>query len=52
MVFEAVVDWKQRRRPPLAAADVATTIRGLAARGWLPVAPSPDLPLPDALDLY
>jgi uncharacterized protein YwgA/O-acetyl-ADP-ribose deacetylase (regulator of RNase III) len=49
-VLEAVMQWKQRRRPPLNKDEVASTVRNLAALNWLDVKPSYDLPLPqDAL---
>ena len=46
-VLEAVMNWKQRRRPPLKEAEVALSIRNLAALGRLNVKASPDLPLPE-----
>ena len=46
-VLEAVMDWKQRRRPPLNQEEVALSIRNLAALGRLDVKASPDLPLPE-----
>lgn len=46
-VLYAVFDWKKRRKPPLEYAEVAYTIRNLAALGWLDVKASDDLPLPD-----
>ncbi len=46
-VLRYVMDWKQRRRPPIDEPDVAKTIRNLAVLGWLKVKPSKDLPLPD-----
>lgn len=52
MVFDAVVEWKKRRRPALDQGDIATTIRALADRDWLEVGPSADLPLPEAELLY
>jgi uncharacterized protein YwgA/O-acetyl-ADP-ribose deacetylase (regulator of RNase III) len=45
-VLNAVMDWKQRRRPPLDKETVAHTIRNLAVLGWLKVRASNDLPLP------
>jgi len=50
-VFDAVMDWKQWRRPPIDRALVASTIRNLAALGWLKVHASADLPLPEAATL-
>ncbi len=40
-----VMEWKQKRRPPLDEKDVALNIRNLAALGWLDLESSPDLPL-------
>lgn len=45
-VLTEVVQWKQKRRPPLDESEVALAIRNLAALGWLDVVPSQDLPLP------
>ncbi len=42
-VLNAVMEWKQRRRPPLDKSDVALSIRNLAAMSWVLVKPSPDL---------
>jgi len=44
-VWASVMGWKQRRRPPLGEEEVASTIRNLAALGWLKVKPSQDLPV-------
>jgi len=41
------MQWKQKRRPPLNEAEVAKTIRNLAALGWLNVSASNDLPVPE-----
>jgi uncharacterized protein YwgA len=46
-VLDAVMEWKQRRRPPLNEPEVALTVRNLAALKWLQVRPSTNLPLPD-----
>jgi len=46
-VFNAVMSWKERRRPPLKEDQVALTIRQLAALGWLRVSASRDLPVPE-----
>ncbi len=48
-VLDAVMQWKQRRRPPLDEPEIALTVRNLAALKWLQVEPSPNLPLPDEL---
>ncbi len=45
-VLEEVKQWKQKRRPPLQEAEVASTIRSLGVLGWLKAQPSPELPLP------
>ena len=44
-VYNAVLEWKVRRQPPLSGEDVALAVRSLAALGWTRVAPSADLPL-------
>ncbi len=46
-VLSYVMNWKQRRRPPLAMLEVALNIRNLAALGWLNVKASDDLPIPE-----
>jgi O-acetyl-ADP-ribose deacetylase (regulator of RNase III)/uncharacterized protein YwgA len=46
-VLTHVMDWKQRRRPPLREQDIAITIRNLAVLGWVTVTASTDLPLPE-----
>lgn len=46
-VLEEVMQWKQRRRPPIDATETAKTIRNLAVLGWVRVTPSADLPVPD-----
>ncbi len=46
-VLDYVVQWKQKRRPPLHENEIALTIRNLASLGWLKVKPSKELPLPD-----
>ena len=50
-VLASVMQWKQKRRPPLDESEVAKTIRSLAALGWLNVRPSTDLPLPEEATL-
>jgi O-acetyl-ADP-ribose deacetylase (regulator of RNase III)/uncharacterized protein YwgA len=51
-VVEAVMQWKQRRKPVPDRTAVASTVRNLAALGWLKVKASQDLPFPEgeALD--
>ena len=44
-VLDAVMKWKQRRKPPLDELDAAVAIRNLAALGWIDVLSSCDLPL-------
>lgn len=46
-VLSNIMEWKQRRRPPLNESEVAKTIRNLAILEWLQVTPSHDLPLPE-----
>ncbi|MBI4358946.1 MAG: macro domain-containing protein [Candidatus Omnitrophica bacterium] len=46
-VLKSVLAWKQRRKPPLDHEEIALTIRNLAALGWLNVAPSRNLPVPE-----
>ena len=46
-MYNAVLEWKVRRQPPLSGEDVALAVRSLAALGWIRVAPSADLPLPE-----
>ncbi len=44
-VLSEVMQWKQRRRPPLNEAEVALAIRNLNMLSWLRAKPSKDLPL-------
>ncbi len=44
-VLNAVIEWKQRRRPPFEKSEVAQTIRNLASLGLLSVKSSKDLPV-------
>jgi len=46
-VLNAVMHWKQKRRPPLDENIVASTIRNLGMLRWLQVEPSSDLPIPE-----
>lgn len=50
-VLRSVQEWKQRRKPPLDVAQVAETIRNLAAQRWIEVEPSSDLPVADPFAL-
>lgn len=52
MIFDAVIEWKKRRREPLHEDMVAEMIRTLADRAWLEVQKSDDLPLPHHELLY
>ncbi len=45
-VFDAVINWKKRRRPKLDQKEIAVTIRNLASLGWLDVRPSAQLDVP------
>jgi uncharacterized protein YwgA/O-acetyl-ADP-ribose deacetylase (regulator of RNase III) len=42
-VLNAVMDWKQRRKPPFDPDEVATAIRGLNVLGWIEAEPSAEL---------
>ena len=44
-IFQEVMEWKERRRPPLNATEVALAIRNLNMLGWISARPSKDLPL-------
>lgn len=46
-VLQAVMQWKQKRRPPLDEITVASTVRNLGMLRWLNVKASADLPLPE-----
>lgn len=46
-VLEAVLKWKQKRRPPLDEMVVASTIRNLGMLRWLDVKPDVGLRLPE-----
>lgn len=46
-VLNAVMEWKQRRKPPFDKAELAKTIRNLASLGLISVKSSEDLPLQD-----
>ena len=46
-VLDAVLQWKQKRRPPLDEAAVASTIRNLGMLRWLDVKPDAALPVPE-----
>jgi O-acetyl-ADP-ribose deacetylase (regulator of RNase III)/uncharacterized protein YwgA len=46
-VLTYVLEWKQRRKPPVSKLEIAQAIRNLAALKWIQVESSSDLPLPD-----
>ncbi|MCX5812606.1 MAG: macro domain-containing protein [Proteobacteria bacterium] len=46
-VLQAVMKWKQKRRPPISEAEVAETIRNLGMLKWFQLTPSVDLPIQD-----
>jgi uncharacterized protein YwgA len=48
-VFQYVLDWKKRKRPPLKDVDVALAVRQLNMLGWIHVQPSSDLPVSEDL---
>lgn len=51
-VFDGVMEWKRRRRPAVDRCAAAKTIRHLASLGWLDVAGSRDLPIPQEVELF
>lgn len=44
-VFDYVMNWKKRRKPPLNKEEIASSIRNLAILNWLDVSYSKDLPI-------
>ena len=46
-VLDSVMQWKQKRRPPLEQSDVASAIRNLGMLHWLKVKADADLPVRD-----
>jgi uncharacterized protein YwgA/O-acetyl-ADP-ribose deacetylase (regulator of RNase III) len=42
-ILEAVMNWKQRRKPPLSRDDVAQAVRGLNLLGWIEAQPTDQL---------
>jgi len=46
-VLESVLQWKQRRKPPLDTPTIASAIRNLGMLRWLDVKPDARLPLPE-----
>ncbi|MBI4329821.1 MAG: macro domain-containing protein [Chloroflexi bacterium] len=51
-ILQAVMEWKQRRRPPLEEKDVALTIRHLNMLSWIRAQVSEDLPFTEEELLY
>jgi uncharacterized protein YwgA len=51
-VLEAVMQWKQRRKPPLGEVAVASTIRNLGMLHWLDVQPDNKLPVSEENEVY
>jgi O-acetyl-ADP-ribose deacetylase (regulator of RNase III)/uncharacterized protein YwgA len=51
-VLEAVMKWKQRRKPQLDKTIVALTIRNLGMLQWLDVQPDDRLPLSEEIEIY
>lgn len=49
-VLKAVRDWKERRKPSLDDAEIASSIRNLNILSWLDVAFSPELPTKEPFD--
>ncbi len=45
VILRTVMDWKQRRRPPLEEKEVALTIRNLNMLNWIGARVSQDLPV-------
>ncbi|PIS28997.1 MAG: hypothetical protein COT43_05030 [Candidatus Marinimicrobia bacterium CG08_land_8_20_14_0_20_45_22] len=46
-IFDHVMEWKKRRRPPLDEKDVASAVRNLVMLHWLKAQFSQDLPVQD-----
>ncbi len=51
-VLDAVMQWKQRRRPPLDKGMLASTIRNLGMLHWLDVKPDDRLPVSEENEIY
>jgi O-acetyl-ADP-ribose deacetylase (regulator of RNase III) len=49
-VFDAIMAWKAKRRPPVNPEHVAVTVRQLAVMGWIDARPSSDLPVREPLE--
>lgn len=52
IVYNEVMSWKKRHKPPLQESEVADSIRSLAILGWLDVEYSKDLPVSDVFDEF
>ncbi len=50
-VVDAVMSWKQRRRPPFDRAAISEAVRGLNMLGWIQAEPSEDLPADPEIQL-
>jgi hypothetical protein len=50
-VLDSVMQWKQRRQPPLEEKMVASTIRNLGMLRWLDVKPDASLPVAEEEEL-
>ena len=50
-VLDSIMQWKQRRQPPLDAQTVASTIRNLGMLRWLDVKPDTNLPVAEEEEL-
>jgi len=46
-VLESVMEWKQKRKPPLNREEVASTIRHLAVLRWIEVKPDSSMSIPE-----
>lgn len=44
-VLAGVMEWKQRKQPPVEQGEVLSAMRGLAMLGWLQLEPSDSLPI-------
>ncbi len=51
-LLTAVMQWKQRRQPAWDETEVASTVRNLAALGWVKVRPGARLPLREYDDIF
>jgi O-acetyl-ADP-ribose deacetylase (regulator of RNase III) len=51
-IFDAIMAWKAKRRPPVDPDHVALTVRQLGVMGWLDASPTRELPVRDPLDEF